>query len=581
VKSLLRGAYYYEKAIRIDRLSEDTDEDTVMGDIWYVPPNYFADAGWYFDLSRPEGESQKSVDKLLTQYLPFRTEYASGRSEGGDPTAMNVFQPEVVRTEEGSLQLNFSEMGEMHNGVLVPDRVELKRVKDTSGERGDKIVPYNSNTFEILSPDEVETLDQEMVEYGQVYASPQIATRVNDPTESLNNLDKSSQLLELRSMNAQAWIQAVDLEITQSQQTGGWIHADWDAPTIERTITAGDQRLGYSLNTRGLTLNIESLIDRFRTEDGSLDLSLNYIPQHKNLSEVNHEDIITYTTAHLLTMLVADVAGVNTQVLQYGTDQPDDSTDSDSFAVHIFEQIEGGQGVTDLFWEIMESRPEEVVSSLYRLTRNSQVLNEKLWAAELESRDEQPAWERLIQDLDIVRLTSDNDEIRREERRSAGEIISEYLGYTYEQTLERITDELEVTLNHIEQLASEHDVTPSTLAKLKADLALARMRNEDQNEGEAIPDRIITEYDIFDEIEPDAIKPVLMSPDFDGCEANLHLDRTIFDQPQSEVLSDGVLSEIERWFVEEIPVDDEIEEMRERGKLSAYSDDEHAYFLRF
>ncbi|WP_123537865.1 DEAD/DEAH box helicase [Halosimplex salinum] len=581
VKYLLRGAYYYEKALRIDRLSVERDEDAVMGDIWYVPPNYFADAGWYFDLIRQDDESKKSVDKLLTQYLPFRTEYASGRSERGDPTAMNVFQPDVIRTEDGDLEFNFSELGEIHNGVLVPDRVELKRVYDESEHRGDKIVPYNSNTFEILDSEEVERLDQEIVECGQVYASPQIATRVNDPTENLANLDKSSQLLELRSMNAQAWIQAVDLEITQSEETGGWTHADYDAPTLEQTIFAGDQRLGYSLNTRGLTLDIESLIDRFRTEDGRLDLSLNHIPQHKNLSEVDPEDIVTYTTAHLLTMLVADVAGVNTQVLLYGINQPADETGSDSFTVHTFEQIEGGQGVTDLFWEILESRPEEVLDSLYRLTRNAQVLNEKLWAAGLETRDEQPAWERLIQDLEISRLRSDDDGIRQEERAATGDIISEYLGYTYEQTLERITDELVVTLNHIEQLASRYEVAPSTMAELKADIALARMQNEEQNNGEEIPERIITEYDIFDEIDQGAIRPVLMSPDFDGCEANLHLDRTLFDRPQSEVLSDGLLPEIEEWLVDKVPAENEIEEMDNRGKLSAYSDDEHAYFLRF
>jgi hypothetical protein len=330
-----------------------------------------------------------------------------------------------------------------------------------------------------------------------------------------------------------------------------------------------------------LTLDIEPLIDRFRTEDGRLDLSRNHIPKHKNLSEVDPENIVTYTTAHLLTMLVADVAGVNTQVLLYGTDQPGDATDSDSFAVHTFEQIEGGQGVTDLFWEILESRPEEVVSSLYRLTRNAQILNERLWAAGLETRDERPAWERLIEDIDLSRLRSDDDSIRREERAVADEIISNYLGYTYEQTLERVTDELVVTLNHIEQLADQYEVTSSTLAELKADLALARMQNEDQNDGNSIPDRIITEYDIFDVVGPDAIRPVLMSPDFDGCEAKLHLDRTLFNQPQSEMLSDGLLSEIEDWLIERVPVENEIEKMDSRGKLSAYSDDEYAYFLRF
>ncbi|WP_440989164.1 DEAD/DEAH box helicase [Haloarchaeobius baliensis] len=581
VKYLLRGAYYFEKALRVDRGNEDADDPTVMGKIWYVPPNYFADTGWYFDLERPNDTStEKSVDKLLSQYLPFRTEYAAGASERGSADAMNVFQPDVVRNEDGELEFNFSELGEVHNNVLIPDQISLKRVEDISG-RGNKIVPYDANTYEILSPNEVTLYDKEEREFGQIYSRPEIATRVNDPTEVSTKRNKHSDLLDLRSVNAQAWVESVSLEITPTKEGYNGPSLDYDAPTIEETIYAGDQRLGYSLNTRALTLSINSLIERFRDSDGRINLDRNRIAQHKALDTIENDRIISVTASHLLTMLVADVTGVNTQVLLYGTDRPTDSTDSDQYKVHTFEQIEGGQGVVDLFWDTLDSRPEKILSSLYRLTRNTQVLNEELWSHDLNT--DTPAWDEIITRVGASGLNTETEtDSRTDAEQAAVEIIQDRLGFTYPQTINRLQNEMQTTLSQIKQLADDYNVDIHELAELKAEIAKARLVNEDQTNGEELPARIRSEFDhIFSEIDPETIRTVFLSPDVDGCEANLQLKRTIFNVPQSEILSNGVLREIEDWLVDREPVENEMTEMKTRSKLSAHTDDDYAYFLRF
>ncbi|WP_435362307.1 DEAD/DEAH box helicase [Haloarchaeobius sp. DFWS5] len=580
VKSLLRGAYYFEKALRVEQGNDEPDP--VMGQIWYVPPNYFADTGWYFDLVEPNGKSsEESIDKLLSQYLPFRTEYAAGQSERGDPAAMYVFQPEVIRREDDELEMEFSQLGEVHNGVVVPNRVPLKRVEDVSYERGHKLVPYDGATYQLLSPSEVELEQYSSREYGQVYSTPQIATRVNEPEETFESRNKSGELLDLRSINAQAWIEAVDLNITPAKKAGGRLFPDYDAQPIEKTIHRGDKRVGYSLNTRGVTLCIDSLIERLSDDEGNIHLDLNQIPAHKDLTTTDPDEIVTYTTAHLLTMLVADVTGVSTQLLLYGTDRPTDSSDADEYQVHTFEQIEGGQGVVDLFWDTVESQPEEVLASLYRLTRNAQVLNEQLWASGVDD-DSKPVWQTFIGSVSVERLRSEDDDVREASEEIIAELIEEQLGYTFPQTVSRIIDELCVTLEQVSQFSEEYQVDAARLAELKSNVSYARMKNVEGNDGEELPQYILSEFDdVFDEIDQEAIESIFLSPDFDGCQANLQLNRTIFDRPQSEVLSNGLLNEIEKWLVRKVPAEEEIDEMGRQSKLSARLDEDSAYFLRF
>jgi superfamily II DNA/RNA helicase len=562
VKNLFRAAYYFNRAVQSGQLESDQEEE-----IWYVPPNYFSDSGRYYQLaseSASRSRRQKSIDSILGQYIPYKSEYID--NEG----TLNVFQPTVERTEDGHLQMTYPDVTtRKYDDIQVPEHVKLKEVQDVTHDRAKGIVPYCNKTYQLLADSDARPPGGPGERrFGKVYASADIQTRATP-----KRVDDQRGALKLAELNAKAWIGGVTLEITPDEDRNP-SHAENEDETVE--ITAGE-RLGYQLDTRGVFWEFGDQITQFVDGDQYADLRENIRKHHGEGADI--EQILLDTAGHFLTLLIADTTGVSARLLRYSINKPRKNDDVDTYRVTVFEQTEGGQGIVDLFIDKLYDNPGDVLRSVYGLAHNPQVIAEKVWS-------DPDAVQRLYQIDRGAVFEADTTDEHQAAIDEVHEILKESpFNYQYQETLSAVTDELFAQLREISSFITDRDLSDDRrVFNLKHDIAKERVRGKINTKDEYtdIPRPILNEYtDVVADTSPTDVERAFWSPDIDDCELNLQLPNVARQANDVVVSNTALQSLLQECIIEEYERTEDGDARLSRSLPPAWSDENTFRYLEF
>ena len=513
VKNLLRGGYYYDRFLR-------AGGDSLADEVWYVPENYFDDAGQYITVfygSDDMDGSDQSIDTLVHSYTPFRSEY---KQEAG---SLQAFIPETV-VKEDTVQFVFDDVpGERRDDLIIPDSIRLEDITDLSGSKALNIVRYCPKCLQILEHDSC--LRHNDRSYGKIHASPDVETAVE-----LGDDAASRGIVTLSDVSGEIKLRGVSLEITPAIYTRSndeYIFTGGDR--IERHIEAPEPTLGFELDTRGLTFDISGFLDRIGDQDVIADLD-----KYKDRSTVELHEIGAHTAAHFFTQFVADVAGVTPGSLFYGVDLGDE-------IVHVFERSQGGQGLVDLVFDDLQEDPGTALESVTRITYDPQVICERLWAQEA-----------FVDDLPFTDITRDAIE---DAVRVSNEVP------VFEHVIEQVIEEVYSSVDRARQLAREEGISVRQAFRVKHVVASARIGGKNTYP-ESEVDAILPDFDSHERV-----KTLFFSPNIDGCVENLQLSECTSEHDQSDTLSYVLLEELREELIRRVPHDELGNELFEREVL--------------
>lgn len=513
VKHLLRGGYYYDRFLR-------AEGDGLADEVWYVPENYFDDAGRYFTVFHGEGDhdgNDQSIDTLVHSYTPFRSEY---KQEAGNLQAFipeTVFDGETVRFVFDDIQ------GQRRGDIIIPDSIRLDDVSDLSGSQALNIVRYCPRCFQILEHDSC--LRHNERAYGKIHASPDVETSVTVGADA-----KSRGLVTLSEVSGEVKLVGVSLEITPAiyiRSDDEYIFTGGDR--LKRPIETPDRTLGFELDTRGLTFDISNFLDRIDDHDVRTRLE-----RYKDLSTVGLREMGTHTAAHFFTQLVADVAGITPGSLFYGIDE-------EAEVVHVFERAQGGQGLVDLVFDDIREDPGTALESATRIVFDPQVICERLWAEDsfvdnLSSAN--------LDTESIAHVIHDSDEVP-----------------VFEHVMKQVVEEVRSTVDRARQLAQEEDISLQQAFHVKHVVASSRIDGQSDYPSEAVG-AVLSGFENHERVET-----LFFSPDIDGCVENLQLAECISGHDQSDTLSYVLLEELREELIRRVPHDELCDELFEREVL--------------
>lgn len=523
IRHLLRGAYYLDRYLRAD--------DRSLGEVWYVPPNYYGDSGKFFSVFKPGGGSaDESIDKLVSTYTPYRSEYQSEVNE------MQAFLPRTRVTEDG-VEFEYSEYvsGEAQEGIFIPDSVELSSMTDLSGSSALNIVRYCPECYQIIS-DLDNCLRHNKSDLGKIHSEPQVQTNVT------NRVDvESTGALSLADMTSEVTLEGVTLNIRPANFWGNEANFDGRDP-IEVKINSPEEKLGFRLDTRGLVFDMDEFI-----ETVSADEIRAIANRYNEFEDIDYEYVVYHTAAHFFLGLVADISAVNTSMLFYGFNR-------DTGEVYVFERTEGGQGIVDLVYDELSTDPGTVLEAINRLAYNPQVINERLWANH-EFVDQLP--------------------VTPEDEMAVREVVADHLETPFDSVRERVVQEVFSSIDKADQFAADENLSIADSYQIKHVIAREQIDGADE-----FPEEAVSALD-YDLSEPERAETVFFSPDIDGCVENLHLGECIAATDQSTSLSYVILEALREDITTTVPNAEASSEMFERNFPPAGEFDGKSIFLDF
>lgn len=480
VKYLLRGGYYFDRFLRTTGGSLDTE-------VWYIPDNYFDDAGKYFTVFHGEGDvdgSEEPVDKLVHSYTPFRSEYQH------DAGQLQAFLPPTV-LDGDDVRFDFSDIkGDMQDGVKVPDAISLSDVSDLSGAKALNIVRYCPECFQVI--ERSSCLRHNASKLGKIHASPQVETELTRQTD-----DASRGGVTLADVSGKVRLTGVSLQITPATSRGPNDYIFTGGDRIEQFIEAPEPTLGFSLDSRGLLFDVSGFLEAVDDE------LVERVSRYKSFDDISPTEVAVHTAAHFYTQFVADLAGISPGSLFYGIDPENES-------VYVFERSQGGQGIVDLVFDDIRGDPAAALDAITRITYNPQVLNERLWADE--------------DFVEALSVDADRDRI-------AALVRESNIAPVFDHGTDLLIEEVHSSIDRIRQLAHEEALSQRTVAQIKHVVARERV-----NGAEDYPEDAVAAVDpVFE--SHDRAETLFFSPDIDGCVDNLHLSECISTHDQSDTLS--------------------------------------------
>ncbi|NIC00937.1 DEAD/DEAH box helicase [Halobacterium sp. R2-5] len=524
VRHLLRGGYYLDRFLQVD--------DRSLGEVWYVPPNYYGDSGRFFSVFQPDStsSSDESIDKLVSTYAPYRSEYQSETNE------MQAFLPHTEVTEDG-VQFDFSRnvSGEVRDGILVPDSIELDSMTDLSGEAALNIVRYCPDCYQILS-DLDNCLRHGKSKLGKIHSDAHVSTRIRDETQ----IDTTGTI-SLADITSEVALEGVTLNIRPAQSWGAEVSFGAGDP-FEVDIDTPEETIGFQLDTRGLIFDMDSFLERVNSEEVR-----EIAERYNDFEEFDYEYVAYHTAAHFFLQLVSDVSAVNTTMLFYGFDR-------EQSEVYVFERTEGGQGIVDLVYDELESDPATVLEAVNRTAYNPQVINERLWAdhAFVDRLPDSPEDEDAIEAL-----------------------VSDVLDIPYESVVDSVVQEVFSSVDKAYQFAADEGVELEEAYRVKRAIASEQVAG-----AEEFPTDAVAGLDV-DISDADRAETVFFSPDIDGCVENLHLSECIATNEQSDSLSYVHLEALREEVVHTVPSDETSDEMFDRQLIPAGEFNDTSVFLDF
>ncbi|QCJ45650.1 DEAD/DEAH box helicase [Haloprofundus sp. MHR1] len=502
IKHLLRGGYYYDRFLR-------ASGKALSDEVWYIPDNYFDDAGKYFTVFSDEnriGGSEEPIDKLVHSYTPLRSEYQQ------DAGHLQAFVPKTV-IEDGTVRFDFSDIdGEERPDLLIPESIILTDITDLSGTQALNIVRYCPQCLQII--DDSSCLRHNDSKLGKIHASPNVETTLTERSE-----EQTRGGVTLADISGKVRLTGTSLEITPAtynRSSNEYIFTGGDR--IKREIEAPQQTLGFTLDTRGLLFDISTFLDA--AADGEIQ---ERVRQYKSFDETSPTYVAAHTAAHFYTQFVADLAGISPNSLFYGVDL-------DNEEVYVFERSQGGQGIADMVFDDLREDPATVLESITRISYNPQVLNERLWAdSEFVEKlppvsPDRETIETLVRESDVVPI--------------------------FDHIVDLVVEEVRSSIDRAGQLAKEETTSRRTAYHIKHVVARERVAGNDEFPRVAVSE-LDPDFDGYERAER-----LFFSPDIDGCVDNLHLSECISPHDQSDALSYVFLELLREQIIERVPSDE-------------------------
>lgn len=538
VKYLLRAAYYFNRFLAVDNRADPKD-------VWYVPPNYFESSGQYITVfAGPDDRegTEASIDSIVHAHAPYRSEYQA------DSAKSQLFMPKTEVLEPSSdekpsrVAFDFTQIPtDDRPNMRIPESITLEEVVDLTGDSAQNIVRYCPECLQIIS-DESSCLTHNDSALGKIHSDPKVRTVARD-----RETEASLGGLMLTELTGEVTLEGVALNITPAEYKGPEIGYGWaDEPQIEREVECKEPPLGFTIDTRGVVLNLSSYIDRIDDD------VRRRVEKFKDLDGLTIEDIAYHTAAHFLLQVVADVGGVNPAMLFYGVDENREE-------VFVFERTEGGQGVVDLVYNELDINPGNVLAAMNQTAYNPQVLNERLWA-----------------DPDVLKHVPTGGSMDEQEAR---DIIQQALDVPYANVIDRVVQEFLTTTDRTVQLAKTGaDIDVATAQQIKHEIALTQLEGETE-----FPTARLNDLDTAADIEAmeDTIQSLFMSPDIDGCVENLHLSECMSGHNQEESLSYILLEQLHDQLTTIVPRGEANQFMFDRELLPAAEVDDTNVFITF
>jgi len=524
VKDLLRAAYYFDRYLRVDGRS-------LNGDVWYVPPNYFESSGQFFTVFRGADDSEGSeepLDSIVHSFAPYRSEYQA------DSGSMQLFMPETEVIEasgenaDSTVQFDFTDIPtDRRPNMQIPEEIRLDEVADLSEESAQNIVRYCPECLRIISDLDSCLLHKDSA-LGKIHSDPQVRTLIRSRT-----VDDKIGGLSLSEVTGDVMLKGVTLNITPATYNGPEFGYGWaDDDRIQREIQSPDPPLGFTLDTRGVELDVTSFIEVLDEE------TIDNVSKYKDLDEIDLEYLAYHTAAHFLMSIVSDVSGVNETMLFYGMDR-------DRGEVFVFERTEGGQGIVDLFYDELYTDPGNVLEAINRTTFNPQVLNERLWAMR-----------SVIDELPADRTPTEDEAV---------DIVNTHLDIPYQNVQQRVSQEFISTADRAVQLGEEiGEQGLPTAYRVKHEIATAQINDEEDFSTDSLKPLGLD----LESLE-ETIQSVFVSPDIDGCVENLHLTECISGHDQTESLSYVLLEALHEHLTKEVEIEKATDEMFDNQRLPA------------
>jgi hypothetical protein len=496
VKHLLRGGYYFDRFLR-------ATGESLGGEVWYIPENYFDDAGKYVTVFHGEDDregSEEPIDKLVHSYTPFRSEY---QQEAGQ---LQAFLP-PTKVDGNTVRFDFSHIqGDQRGDVLVPDAISLSDVADLSGSEALNIVRYCPECFQVLNIDSC--LRHNASRLGKIHASPQVETQLIERSE-----ESSRGGVTLADISGKIRLTGVSLQITPATTKGPGDYIFTGGDRIEQLVEAPETTLGFTLDTRGLLFDVSGFLEAVDDE------IVAQAGRYKSFEDISPMETAVHTAAHFYTQFVADLAGISPASLFYGFDLDEET-------VYVFERSQGGQGIVDLVFDDIREDPAAALDAITRIVYNPQVLNERLWADESF----------------VESLSTDAD------REQIAELVRESdTAPIFDHISDLLVEEVQSSVDRVRQLAREGTISQETAIKIKH--AVARERVDGSEE---YPEEAVSAVDSGFE-NHDRAETLFFSPDIDGCVDNLHLSECISTHDQSDALSYILLETLREEIIKRVP----------------------------
>jgi len=509
-KAVLRAAYQFNRALEVN----DTPLDD---DVYLVPEDYFGGGGSTIRISLDDRTEEEERTSLFTKYAPYRAVY----SHNGQ--WLNIVEPDFDPSDDPP-KMDFLRIaeGDPKEGVIEPEKIDATVVRDVSKRRSQGIIRYCPECFDIIS-DGDECRKHGKSQTGRIHSDPSVETDF-DPTIADSEFESTTDHvgdLVLREGQGSIYLDKVTLEITPAYYFDGRYVSQYQQQK-ELTVQSGNPKLGMTLQTKGIELDISNFVADVRQSQEEWE-------QRLIGDKTEPVDVARHTAAHFLLVIVSDIAGVNPRDLQYGyRDDSDEYPPEQREQVYVFERSEGGQGVVDLiFEEIADENAVQLLTSIKRVGFNEQLEADRLCTDQ-----------DFVQELVDITTEGENEPIENAVKEFARAQLTDHKL----TAIGRLSQELISIADRITATADGNELTVSDAIALKSDLVNARL------DGLSVKAAMSKHANIYSDEIQEKIKSNLCPPDIDECRNNLQVTGCTADE-QDRVLSYEMLQELLEIYV--------------------------------
>jgi ATP-dependent helicase YprA (DUF1998 family) len=337
IKDLWRAYYYYCRA-------EDIDVQQPR-----LPDNYFSDTKTV-DLDIDGKLEETEAINLLYTYIPWKTVF---RPERTSTVLLTPSIENIEKEKEDYFMIEVSAGGQKglnSKGRVTLEPFTLALEKMSLDPEGSGVVRWCEKCNRIYSPGKhCCERDGQKLKYAKTYSEP-IVTRDYKISVKDSKPEILDQTCRLKLANLISEIELVGVDVTVYTF---W----WDKNKIRFNPTGKSYEfranlvtpLGFETETRGILFTPPLLKELFNKE------------AEESLSSrgINPEEIYLHSLAHFLLRIVSSVSGVNPDDLWYAYKTEDNT-------IAIFERYQGGAGIVDTFFEILETNPARIYSEIKR-----------------------------------------------------------------------------------------------------------------------------------------------------------------------------------------------------------------------